>query len=632
MNKFPDGKILDINLTNGEILTRILPSETFRLYPGGSALGMYFLLKEMDPNAGALEPENLLIFSVSPLTGMPISGQSRMCVTTKSPLTGGAGDSQVGGFIPAQLKANGYDSVIFRGRSEKPVYLYIDGETVVLKDATAIWGKVTGESEDLIREELAGEKVEISLIGPAGENLSKMAAIIHMKNRANGRNGVGGVMGSKNLKALVVKKQKPCKPINSDLMKGLTSGVKDRIKANAGVEDMAINGTAGTVDVHQAEGFLPSMNWNNGTMKDCEPIFGTTIAKTVLKERDTCYACAIRCKATVEIEGKVDPQYGGPEYETCATFGSYCGNNNLEAICYANQLCNMYGLDTISCGATIAFAMDCYEKGILTKEETDGLELSFGNETVFETLINKMTYREEGIGELLADGSACAADKIGKGSQDLVVACKRQEAPAHMVQMKGNLAIHYAVNPYGADHQSVEHDPALMSPDDSQDWKWISMLGDFEKIQSYGVLDDNKAKYSFATQKFYSMLDTLCLCQFAWGPAWQLYGPLDLIQFIEAATGYVLTVEELQEIGERRLNLMRQFNAKVGFDKNDDVLPKKMFLAIPEGPGQGTGISKESFNHAIAKYYELAGWDETTGNPTMETLRRLKIDWAAIQK
>lgn len=628
MNKFVDGKFLDINLTTGEILTGTLPAETFRLYPGGSALGMYFLLKEMDPKADALGPENLLIFSVSPLTGMPISGQSRMCVTTKSPLTGGAGDSQVGGFIPAQLKANGYDSVIFRGKSEKPVYLYIDGETVALKDASAIWGKVTGEAEDFIRAELEGEKVEISLIGPAGENLSKMAAIIHRKNRANGRNGVGAVMGSKNLKALVVKNQRPRKPICGDLMKGLTFGVKDKIQANAGIEDMAINGTAGTVDVHQAEGFLPSRNWSSGRMEDCEPIFGTTIAKTVLKERDTCYACAIRCKATVEIKGKVDPQYGGPEYETCATFGSYCGNNNLESICYANQLCNMYGLDTISCGATIAFAMDCYEKGILTQSETDGLALHFGNETVFETLIHKMTYREEGIGALLADGSACAAEKIGKGSQDLVVACKRQEAPAHMVQMKGNLAIHYAVNPYGADHQSVEHDPVLMSPDDSEDWKRISMLGAFEKIQAYGILDDNKAKYSFATQKFYSMLDTLCLCQFAWGPAWQLYGPLELLQFIEAATGYVATVAELQEIGERRLNLMRQFNAKAGFDKKDDVLPKKMFLPIPEGPGQGVAISQESFDRGISKYYEIAGWDATTGNPTVETLERLQLGWA----
>lgn len=622
-----DAKILDIDLKNQTYKVRTLPAETYRKYPGGSALGMYLLLNEMKPGTDPLSEENLLIFSVSPLTGLPISGQSRMTVTTKSPLTGTAGDSQVGGFIPVHIKANGYDSVMFRGKAEKPVYVYIDMDRVEFRDASNVWGKVTGEAEKIIKSELGEEKIESSIIGPAGENLLKIASIMHQRSRANGRNGVGAVMGSKNLKALVVKRQVPAKAEDMEGMKTLTKNVKERIAANAVMVDTSENGTAGVVDFHLQEGFLPGRNWTTGTLEGGEAICGTTITKTVLKERDTCHACAIRCKGVVEIEGKVDPEYGGPEYETCATFGSYCGNVNLEDLCYANQLCNMYGMDTISAGATIAFAMDCFENGILTLEDTDGLELRFGNGSVFEKLIPKMAMREKGIGELLADGSAAASEKIGKGSEKYVIACKKQEIPAHMVQMKPNLAVNYAVNPFGADHQSSEHDPALMAAKDSQDWLWANMLAEFESCDAYGVLDENKAKFAFETQKFYSMMDTLCLCQFAWGPAWQLYGPKDLIDFCKYGIGWDTSIEELQEIGERRINMMRCFNAREGFTRKDDILPERMFIPMPDGPNAGVKISKEDFELALEKYYELAGWDKKTGNPTEETLKRLGLEW-----
>jgi len=334
----------------------------------------------------------------------------------------------------------------------------------------------------------------------------------------------------------------------------------------------------------------------------------------------------VRCKGVVEVPGKADPEYGGPEYETIATFGSYCGNSNLEDICQANQLCNMYGLDTISCGATIAFAMDCFERGILTKEHTDGLELKFGNSSVFAPLIHKIATREEGIGALLALGSEKAARQIGSGAQDLVVTGKGQEWPAHMVQMKPNLAVIYAVNNFGADHQSCEHDPTLMAPEDSNDWIWANMLEKFEKCDEYGVLDDNKAKFTLATQKFYSTLDTLCLCQFVWGPAWHLYGPTDLIDFCKYAIGWDTTISELQEIGERRINMMRMFNVKLGYSRKDDRLPPKAFLPMPSGPNQGLGITREDFEKALDAYYEFAGWTKE-GIPTEDTLKRLGLDW-----
>jgi aldehyde:ferredoxin oxidoreductase len=629
-NVIKEAKILNIDLETLTYKLETLSGEIYRKYPGGSALGMYLMLREMKPGIDPLSPENMLIFSVSPLTGIPISGQSRMCVTTKSPLTGTAGDSQVGGFIPAHVKANGYDSIVFRGKAKKPVYLYIDKDKIEFRDAKNVWGKKTGETEEIIRQELGESKVEISAIGPGGENLVNYAAIMHMKNRANGRNGVGAVMGSKNLKALVVKKQPPVKAVDQEGMKSLTLNVKERIAANAVMIDTAENGTAGVVDFHIAEGFFPSFNWTRGVMEGAENIQGATITKTVLKERDTCFGCAIRCKPMVEIEGKAEPEYGGPEYETLATFGSYCGNTNLADICEANQLCNMYGLDTISCGATIAFAMDCYENGLLTLEDTDGLELKFGNSKVFAPLIEKIALQKEGIGKLLALGSFKAAVKIGKGAEALAITCKGQELPAHMVQMKPNLAVNYAVNNFGADHQSSEHDPALMAADDSNDWIWINQLAKFEKSDGYGILDSNKAKFALETQKFYSTMDSLCLCQFVWGPAWQLYGPSDLLLFCKYAAGWDASIAELQEVGERRINMMRLFNAREGFSRKQDILPERMFIPIPDGPNAGVGINKEDFEKALDAYYEYAGWDKKTGIPTKETIERLDLGWVSM--
>lgn len=621
-----DAKILYIDLSNKANWVETLSADIYRKYPGGSALGMYLMTKSMNPFVDPLSPENLLIFSVSPLTGIPISGQSRMCVTTKSPLTGTAGDSQVGGFIPAHVKANGYDAIVFMGKADSPVYIYIDKGKVEFKNAKKLWGKVTGEAEQMISEELGDSRIESSIIGPGGENQVLYASIIHMRSRANGRNGVGAVMGSKNLKALVVKRQSLVQPVDPDGMKKLTLNVKERIESNPGTMNASVYGTPGLIDYLGAEGFLPTNNWESSMLENYTMISGTTIAETVLKKRETCFGCAIRCKGVVDVPGKADPKYGGPEYETLAAFGSYCGNTDLGDICQANQLCNMYGLDTISCGATIAFAMDCYEKGILLKEQTGGLELKFGRGDVLSSLITKIAYKEKGIGELLAQGSSRAAEIIGRGAENLTVTCKKQEWPAHMIQMKANLAINYAVNNFGADHNSSDHDPALMSPDDTNDWKWINILDSFEKCNEYGVLDRNKAKFAFMTQKFYSMLDTLCLCQFVWGPSYQLYGPEDIVEFCKYGVGWDVSIAELQNIGERRINMMRMFNVKLGFDRKNDCLPKKAFKPIQSGPNKGVRIIKEDFEKALDLYYEYAGWD-SDGIPKEETLQRLGLEW-----
>lgn len=627
MLTFPDAKILDINLTNREITTQTLPGEVYRLYPGGSALGTYLLTKEMEAGIDPLSPDNMLIFSVAPLTGLPISGLSRMNVNTKSPLTGGIADTQAGGFLPVHLKANGYDAVIFRGKAQNPVYLYVDGDRVTIKDAKNIWGKVTGDSEKIIRNEINEDKVEIAQIGPAGENLVKYACIMNNCNRANGRNGTGAVMGSKNLKALVVKKGKTMKPVDPEGFKTLTNGVKERLAKNEIVSGIGEHGTDGDLEYFVEEGCLPTRNWQSGYFPEGQKsITGKTMTDTILKERDTCYACAVRCKRVVEVPGKVDPLYGGPEYETCATFGSYCGISNLETISYANQLCNMYGLDTISCGATIAFAMECFEKGLITREETDGLEVKFGNDEAVIALVEKIAKRE-GVGNLLAEGSKRAARVIGGEADDLSISVKGQEIAGHMPQHKPALGLIYAVNPIGADHQSSDHDPSVTMPADSQEGVWLNQIGLHKRYESQLELDNEKVRFAVETQKFVAVTDILCLCQFVWGPSFQLYGPLDVIDLCKYGIGWNTSLYELMLIGERRINLMRFFNQREGFTRDDDKLPKRIFEPLPDGPSKGLQLDQDTFEKAIDTYYALVGWDKETGNPTEGTLKRLSLDW-----
>lgn len=627
MRLFPDANILDIDLGMNKIEKRTLPGETYRQYPGGSILGLYLLMKEMDPKVDPLSPDNMLIFSVSALTGLPISGISRMVVTTKSPLTGTIGDSQAGGFFPVHMKGNGYDSIVVRGKADSPVYIYIDGDDIQIRDASNIWGKVTGDAEDAIREDLGEKNVEIAQIGPGGENLVKYACIINMCNRANGRNGTGAVMGSKNLKAIVVKKKKGQKAYDAQGFKELSGSVKTKLENNPSVAGLGQYGTAGDVESFSDEGFLPTNNWTKGHFPEgAKSTTGETMYNTILKERDTCFACAVRCKRVVEVPGVVDPLYGGPEYETAATFGSYCGVSSLEAICLANQLCNMYGLDTISCGATIAFAMECYEKGLITKDDTDGIELKFGNANALAPLIEKIAKRE-GFGELLALGSKTASEKIGNGAQDLFMGVKGQEFPAHMPQYKPSVGMVYAVNPFGADHQSSEHDPFLVMPADSQERVNVAKIGMIKGYDNPFEIDDEKVRFAFDSQCYFSMLDSLCLCQFVWGPSWELYGPSELVNLCRSGIGWDTSVFELMRIGERRINMMRHFNALAGFTKADDKLPKRMFEPMPKGPSEGVQLDEKKFNEALELYYAYAGWDSETGNPTDTILRKLSLGW-----
>jgi aldehyde:ferredoxin oxidoreductase len=325
---------------------------------------------------------------------------------------------------------------------------------------------------------------------------------------------------------------------------------------------------------------------------------------------------------------KLVPEYGGPEYETIATFGSYCGVDDLHAVTYANQLCNQYGVDTISCGATLSWAMDCFENGVLTAEETDGIELRFGDAEAMIAMLEK-TLNREGFGDVLAEGSAKAADRLGKG-HDYLLTVKGQEMPAHMPHVKRSLGLIYAVNPFGADHQSSEHDPMYHPKLYASTYhRFLDQIG-LNKPQPTKALNSEKVEFALKTQYNYSAADTLGLCQFVYGPGWQLMGPQDMADLLKAATGWDITVEDVQEIGRRRLNLMRALNARYGLDRDKDTLPKKMYKqALQGGRSDGMVLDEAEINAGMDMYYEQAGWDVATGVPTRATLEDADLAWAA---
>lgn len=623
------GKILHVNLSKAKITIEEPSEEFYKMYLGGSAMGTYYIYKYTPGGADPLGAKNTLTLMISATTGVSISGQSRMNANAKSPLTGLIGDSQVGGFFPAELKFSGFDGIVFTGKSPKPVYLWVHDGQAELRDATHLWGKITGETEKTIREELGDPKIQVAQIGPAGEKLIRFASIMNMCNRANGRTGMGAVMGSKNLKAVAVRGHNKVKTADPAAIARLARLAPQRVQDIPDMKALQDFGTANVLNYQNTMGGLPTRNYTSGTFEKAEDLSGEHMSETILKENDTCYACVVRCKRVVETEYRknhVDPFYGGPEYETLSTFGSYCGIGNMKAVALANQMCDQNGLDTIACGATIAFAMDCFEHGYLTLKDTGGINLHFGNADGMLAILKKIIKRE-GLGDLLANGSAYAAEKIGKGAQDLVVAVKNHELPAHMPQVKRSLALIYAVNPFGADHQSSEHDPGYAPDTASYNLKLFAELG-LTNPQPDRVLNREKVKMALYSEWNYSFMDTADLCQFVYGPAWQVYGPKDEAELMRATTGWDWTVDDVQKIGERRLNMLRAFNAREGAGRNRDTLPKRIYdEPLKGGASEGLSVTRQEVEEALDMYYEMCGWDVSTGKPTRAKLEELGLGW-----
>lgn len=626
------GRILHVNLTD-ETLTVETPDEGFyRKYMGGSAMGAYYLLKHTPPGADPLGPENTLSLMVGVATGAPISGQSRVSATAKSPISGLADESTAGGFWPAELKFAGFDGVVIRGQALRPLYLWIHDGEAELRDARHLQGRFTADVEDIIRKEVGESRAQIIQCGPAAERTEngdgavgvRFGALINNANRANGRGGMGAVMASKNLRAVAVRGHERPEIADPDGLKALAKWGAEHVD-KSDVAGLSLFGTAGIVTAQDRVGGLPTRNWSSGTFEGAENLGGKRMAETIRKERDTCYGCAIRCKPVVEVnEGAfpVDARYGGPEYETLSTMGSYCGVSDLEAVARANQLCNMYGMDTISCGATVAWAMDCFEEGLLTEEETDGLDLHFGHAEALVTLVERIGRREGRFARALGQGSERAADILEVG-HDLVVAVKGRELPAHMPQVKRGIGLLYAVDPGGADHTVYEHDTAYRGYPDR-----MAQLG-LHDPQSPRVLNAEKVRFVLYTQRLLHSIDSLSMCKFVYGAGFQLYDPRQYAQVVRAATGWDVTLWELMKLGERQLNMLRAFNAREGVGSEADTVPPKLLKPLRGGASDGVAVTAEEMAEAKALYYQMAGWD-AQGRPTRAKLAELGLSWIDI--
>jgi len=449
-----NGNILRVNLTNGSLVTEHTSEEFCRKYFGGAGYTTYFLLKEVAAGVDPLGTENKLIFAVGPVTGVNLPGADRFCVGGKSPLTGGYAKSESGGYWGSELKRAGFDAIIIEGKSAKPVYLYISNGSIELKDACHLWGKYTKETQEAIRAEIGDSQIRVASIGPGGENMVLYANIMAGLYDAVGRGGLGAVMGSKNLKAIAVRGQKLPSIANPKALRELRQWLLDYMKKR--MQTFHTYGTGGgEMKMFEEIGNLPVRNFRDGLFPGSVDLDFKTVKDTLGVGMEGCFACPVRCKKIVKCDEPyaVDPAYGGPEYETLGSLGSNCGICSFKAVSKGNELCNALSLDTISTGGTIAFAMECFENGLLTLKDTGGIELRFGNVEAMFKLI-ELIARREGIGNLLADGSLKVAGKIGRGTAEYAVQVKGLESGMHDPRTKPAKGLGYMVNPHGADHVS----------------------------------------------------------------------------------------------------------------------------------------------------------------------------------
>ena len=509
-----------------------------------------------------------------------------------------------------------------------PVYLWVHDGRAEIHEAGHLWGLDTRTAQERIREELDEPRARVALIGPGGENLVRYACITNELRHFNGRTGMGAVMGSKNLKAIAVRGHGKLELADPEEVRRIAKLAPKLIADNGNAFLLHKMGTSGFLIHHNHDGGLPTRNFASGWFAKAKAIDGQAIHERFVVRFETCYACAMRCKQVIAAEDPylLDPAYGAPEFESLAALGAYTGVSDLDAVCKAAELCNRYTLDTISAGATIAWAMDCFERGVITIQDTEGLELRFGDGALLVQLVEMIAHRE-GLGDLLAEGLARAAALWGPEAGALAVHCKGQPFPAHMPRVKRSLALAYATNPFGADHISTEHDPFLLPnfPSDLREKvKALGVLGT-ASLDDLGTLKVRLVAYS---QRFFSLLDSLELCSFCFAPAW-IYDTAQLVALVRAITGWSTRLWELMKIGERRINLLRAFNAREGWDSRGDILPPRLAEPLIGGPTDGRAVDMEQWAWAKKEYYKLMGWDPTTGNPTAAKLHELDLGWVA---
>ena len=595
------GKILRVNLSTGKIGEEPIDEETAKKFIGARGYAAKIIYDEVNPKADPLGPENKLIFATGPLTLTPSPTSGRYDVVTKSPLNNVIAGSNSGGFWGPELKKAGYDILIVEGKSEKPVYLWITEDNVEIKDATHLWGKDTYKTTDAIIQELGGDKqIKVACIGPAGENLVKFSAIINDKTRAAGRTGVGAVMGSKNFKAIATRGHKRAPIANPDKFKEVLKTAMDKIKAN-GVTSQGLPkyGTMVLNHIIDEHGLYPTRNFQTGAFEGVDKVSGEKLAETYLVKNKPCYGCPIGCGRVVKLPDGEEGE--GPEYETSWAFSADCGVDDLIAVVKANNMCNKMGLDTISTGATIASAMELYEKGYLKKEEFDGEpELRFGNTEAILHYPEAIALRK-GLGDKLAKGSYEFAK--AHGHPELSMSVKKQDLPAYDPRGAQGHGLEYATSNRGGCHVRGY----MISPE---------ILGLPEKIDPF--VTEGKAQWVKTFQDLTAVIDSEGLCLFT---SFAL-GADDYAALLSAVTGVEYSVDEALKAGERVWNLERLWNLKAGLTKADDTLPERFLKTpMPEGAAKGQVVHLDVM---LPEYYKLRGWDKD-GVPTEERLEELGL-------
>jgi len=604
------GKILFVDLSKNKLKDEALDEKLSRQFIGGYGIGARILFSQQKAGVDPLGPDNILGFLTGPFTGTPALSGTRHTVVAKSPLTGGWGDANSGGYFGAYLKFAGYDAVFFNGISEKPVYLFINNGKAELRDAAHLWGKDTFQTEGILKSEL-GKDVEVACIGPSGENLSLISAVLS-KTRTAARSGLGAVMGSKRLKAVAVKGKMKVPLADEEKVKALRKEYQAKLGGH--IEWLKPLGTPFLTIPGVQGGDSPVKNWAGvGAIDfpDFEPIGAESLLERQLKKY-ACYLCPIGCGGYMK-EGTGEYKYEAgtrrPEYETIAMFGTNCLNNNLESIIKAGDICDRYGIDSISAGATIAFAIECFEKGLITKADTDGIEMTWGNHKAIVAMTEKLA-RREGFGAVLADGVKAAAEKIGKGADQYAIHIQGQELPAHDPKHAFNYATSYRLDPtpgrhfVGSELSDGPAHPSGLVP--KFDLKSFAGRGEARRIGN----------------NFHQAVVCAGMCLFVY---WAFPTIDPITEFMSAVTGWDITKDELLETGERITNLRQAFNIREGLNSLKFKVPERV-IGIPpqkEGPLAGITVNEDTM---IKDYFAAMEWDLKTAKPSKKKLQELSLD------
>ena len=606
------GKLLRVDLTGRKLATEILDESVLRRYIGGVGMAAEIVYSEVKPPMDPLGPENVFVAFTGPFTGTRVPSSSRHHVAALSPQTGIFGESNVGGSWGVHFKSTGYDGLVITGRSDQPVYVWISDDGVYIRDARPIWGRDTYESAEWLKAQ-TDAKATVAVIGPAGEQLARIAGIPHIGSivRAAARTGLGAVWGSKNLKAVVVHGAGKARLADPDALERDVKAVLPHLRK--ATETFGKFGTSGGLENYAKLGNFPTQNWQVSGWTGASKITGSTMHDTVLSGRKACLMCPIACGRHVKLtEGPYAPlDAAGPEYESLGTLGGLCRVDDLSAVCVANDLCNRYGLDTISTGATIAFAMEAYEKGIISKADTDGVELTWGNAPALVAMVEKIG-RREGIGRLMGEGSKRMAETLGGNAIEFAVHVKGLEPSAHDPRRFFSQALNYATAARGACHNASWSHPyelSLSAPE----------IGITEPHDPYKI--DGKAEFTAKMQNWMSAMDCLVICRFTQvGKAVTISNQID---WIRAITGWDMDVAEYMNAGERAFTLKRLFNTRLGISRKDDILPPRFLTLLPKGDGLTN--QHPPLGRLLADYYANRGWGET-GVPTIQKIRGLGLE------